>query len=137
MFPNHAFGLKSNAQNGFSEILKDADLTQMTSKKVRIELEKQFDCKLVSRKAEIDKMVVDFINDNEKDEEEDEEEEEKDEPAPKKKKKKAESSEEESEEEISSDEDKPRKRRAAAASAKKAPKKKADGRGKGNDILVY
>lgn len=117
-----------------SDILKDADLENMTSKKVRLQLESDFDCKLVSRKKEIDKMVVDYINSKDKDEEEDDEDDEP-EPSPPKKKKKADTSEE-SEEEISSDEDKPRKRRAAAP-PKKAPRKKAEGSGKGMILFVY
>ncbi|KAL5285057.1 hypothetical protein ACFFRR_007036 [Megaselia abdita] len=112
----------------FPDILKNADLENMTSKKVRLELETEFDCKLISRKKEIDKMVVDFINSRAEDEEDDEEPE----PTPPpKKKKKAATSEEESQEEISSDEDKPRKRRAAKKEPKKAPRKKAEGSGKG------
>lgn len=101
----------------------------MTSKKVRLELEKQFDCKLVSRKKEIDKMVVDFVNAQEG---EGESEDEDDEPlSPKKKKKKADTTEEE----VSSDEDKPRKRRAAAP-PKKTPRKKAE-KGKGMFHIHY
>lgn len=113
-----------------ADILKDADLETMTSKKVRLQLEKDFDCKLISRKTEIDKMVVDFINSQEKDDSQDEEEEAKP-PAPKKKKKAATSESEE----ISSDEDKPRKRRAAAP-PKKTPRKKAEG-GSGKGMVRF
>lgn len=119
--------------NMFLDILKDADLENMTSKKVRLQLEGEFDCKLISRKKEIDKMVVDYINSKEKDDEDEEEEDEPEpSPPPKKKKKKA----SESEEEISSDEDKPRKRRAAAP-PKKAPRKKAEGSGKGIYCFLF
>lgn len=43
-------------------ILKDADLNTMSAKKVRLQLEGKFDCKLFDRKDEIDAMVMDFVN---------------------------------------------------------------------------
>lgn len=118
------------------EILKDANLESMTTKKVRLQMEKDFDCKFVSRKKEIDNMVVEYINSKVKVEEEDEEEDSDDEPiaSPPKKQKRKKSDTSESEEEISSDDDKPRKKRAAAP-AKKAPRKKAEGSGKGRSCI--
>lgn len=46
----------------FSDILKDADLTDMSSKKVRNQIEQKLDCDLLSRKKEIDDLVMDFVN---------------------------------------------------------------------------
>lgn len=63
----------------FIAILQDADLSKTSVKKVRQELEKKLGCKLISRKEEIDSMVMEFIENKKKgddDEEEDEEEEE-------------------------------------------------------------
>ncbi|XP_037029340.1 upstream activation factor subunit spp27 [Bradysia coprophila] len=44
------------------EILKDADLTDMSSKKVRTQIEQKLNCDLLSRKKEIDNMVMDYVN---------------------------------------------------------------------------
>lgn len=53
-------------------ILKDADLQSMSSKKVRLQLEEKLNCDLLSRKKEIDELVLSCIN-PEGDEDEEEE----------------------------------------------------------------
>lgn len=42
----------------FADILKDADLTKITSKLVRCRLEEHFKCSLTSRRDEIDQMIM-------------------------------------------------------------------------------
>lgn len=49
-------------------ILQKADLTQMSAKKVRVQLEEKLSCSLINRKKEIDTLVMEFVNaKNEKD----------------------------------------------------------------------
>lgn len=73
----------------FKAILKDADLTSTSAKKVRQELEEKLETNLQSRKKEIDDLVMEFVSskdkkkgkkvekaESEEEEEEDEEEEE-------------------------------------------------------------
>lgn len=57
-------------------ILDGADLSTTTSKKVRQELETKLDAKLLSRKKEIDELVMAYVNSkkNSKHSEEEEEE---------------------------------------------------------------
>lgn len=58
-------------------ILENADLTQMSAKKVRVQLEEKLSCDLTARKKEIDSLVMDFVNaKNEKDAKSDSESEE-------------------------------------------------------------
>ncbi|XP_037939017.1 upstream activation factor subunit spp27-like [Teleopsis dalmanni] len=45
-----------------SEILKTADLSVMSTKKIREQVEKKLSCSLVSRKKEFDNIVLDLIN---------------------------------------------------------------------------
>ena len=49
----------------FSEILKGADLSVLTAKKVRLQLQKKLDCDLLSRKEEIDTLTMKFVNEQE------------------------------------------------------------------------
>lgn len=44
------------------DILKDADLTTMSSKKVRLQLSEKYGCDLQSRKEEIDQMIMELIS---------------------------------------------------------------------------
>uniref|UniRef100_A0A0K8TKD0 Putative rna polymerase i transcription factor subunit spp27 n=1 Tax=Tabanus bromius TaxID=304241 RepID=A0A0K8TKD0_TABBR len=132
------------------EILKNADLTTTTAKAVRQQLQKQLNCDLLSRKKEIDNLVMDFVNNYHKSEEEDgeeeasaesEEEEEKPKKASKrsaaspksksaKKKKKAGSDEDDDDD--GSDEDYVSKERSAKKTKKtRAPAKGGKGRGTG------
>lgn len=65
----------------FTAILKGADLSSTSAKKVRQELEDKLSVKLQSRKKEIDDLVMEFVSakQNEEEGEEDEEEEEEEE----------------------------------------------------------
>ncbi|XP_013099277.1 uncharacterized protein LOC106081677 [Stomoxys calcitrans] len=95
-------------------VLKKADLSVVSAKKVREQVEKKLDCSLLNRKKEFDKIVMDFINSQQDDEEsEEEEEDEKEESAA-------------SEEEASSEEEKkkPAKKRPQPTQRKAAPPKK-------------
>merc|ERR1711894_548797 len=56
------------------DILKDADLSQLSSKKVRKQLEAKHGADMTNRKKDIDSMVMDFINRKEEEEKEDEKE---------------------------------------------------------------
>lgn len=46
----------------FSAILQKADLEKTSSKEVRAQLGKKLDCDFISRKAEIDKLVMEAVN---------------------------------------------------------------------------
>lgn len=48
--------------NFFSAILQNADLGKTSSKEVRTQLGKKLDCDFISRKAEIDKLVMEIVN---------------------------------------------------------------------------
>ena len=45
-----------------TSILKNSDLSAVSAKKVREQIEKKLKCSLLSRKKEFDKIVVDFVN---------------------------------------------------------------------------
>ncbi|CAD7084615.1 unnamed protein product [Hermetia illucens] len=81
---------KEQLQKEISDILKDADLASMSTKKVREQLEKTFKCDLNSRRQEIKEIVMDIVNSKESNEEDgsasESESEEEEEPAPKSKK---------------------------------------------------
>ncbi|KOB78108.1 Upstream activation factor subunit spp27 [Operophtera brumata] len=99
-------------------ILKKADLAKTSTKKVIQELEKKLDMQLRSRKDEIDKIVMDYINSMNSGEESEGEEE------------KAKSASD------SDSDDKPRKTRGSATRKKpiakaKAPKRAGGAKGKG------
>ncbi|CAH1104942.1 unnamed protein product [Psylliodes chrysocephalus] len=92
---------KEDLRKEIAAILKDADLSSTSAKKVRQELEEKLDANLQSRKKEIDDLVMEFVSskqdkkkgkgkgDSEEDEEEEEEdEEEEEEPSEDEKKKK-------------------------------------------------
>jgi len=144
---------KEDLRKEIAGILKGADLASTSAKKVRQELEEKLDCKLQSRKKEIDDLVMEFVSskkgkkgesedeDPEEDEvEEDEEEEESEEdkkkkrgstgkkPAAKKAKKASEddSASEQSEGE-SEEEYSPKKATKPAKTRKLPPKKKKAG----------
>ncbi|XP_075224640.1 upstream activation factor subunit spp27 homolog Non2 isoform X1 [Lycorma delicatula] len=85
---------KEELKKEITAILKDADLTTMSAKKVRQQVEEKLDCDLSSRKKEIDDIVMQCLktsgkkggskkngkgDDDEDEEEEDEEEEEEEE----------------------------------------------------------
>lgn len=53
------------------EILKDADLSKTSARKVRQELERKLDCDLTDRKKEVDELVMEFINDRSDEDSED------------------------------------------------------------------
>ncbi|XP_075161054.1 upstream activation factor subunit spp27 homolog Non2 [Haematobia irritans] len=99
--------------NEIHAVLKKADLSVVSAKKVREQVERKLDCSLLNRKKEFDKIVMDFIN-SQQDDEESEEEDEKEESA---------ASEEE---DPSSEEEKkkPAKKRPQATQRKTAPPKK-------------
>lgn len=120
-------------------ILKNADLEQTSSKKVRQTLEKMFKCDFTDRRKEIDKMVMDYVNSIQNDDESEKSSDEEEAAAKKKsppkkvaKKRKANSdSEASSNNDDSGDEYKPEKPSARAKKAKKAEagaKKKGTGR---------
>ncbi|CAH1962150.1 unnamed protein product [Acanthoscelides obtectus] len=89
---------KEDLRKEIAAILKDADLSSTSAKKVRQELEEKLDANLQSRKKEIDDLVMEFVSskqdkkkkgkkaDSEEDEEEEEEEEEEESEDDKKKK---------------------------------------------------
>ncbi|XP_059610643.1 uncharacterized protein LOC132257663 [Phlebotomus argentipes] len=122
-------------------ILKDADLSVMSAKKVRQTLEEKLNCNLSARKKEVDELVMDFVNSKDNNdasgsEEEDESEEEAPKrgakrPPPTKKpvaKKRGGDSSDESEsggEEASDDDYKPQKN-SAKKGAPKGKRKKDD-----------
>lgn len=58
-------------------ILENADLTKTSSKEVRRQLENSFNCDLTQRKKEIDNLVMDYVESQDKESEDDESEEEK------------------------------------------------------------
>lgn len=109
----------------FAEILKDADLSKTSAKKVRQELEEKLQCDLTDRKKEIDGLVMDFINNQSSDEAEESEGEK---PAKRQSAKKAtpkrkkNDSDDDSEDGGSDDDYKPNK---GGSKAKTAKKKKA------------
>lgn len=119
-----------------SAILKNADLDNTSSKKIRQALEKMFKCDFTDRRKEIDKMVMDYVNSMQNDEESEQsssEEEEKKKSPPKKvaKKRKANSDSDASSNNDSGDDYKPEKPAPRAKKAKKAEagaKKKGTGR---------
>jgi upstream activation factor subunit UAF30 len=45
-----------------TDILKDADLSEMSAKKVRLQLEEKLSCDLSARKKEVDELVMEFVN---------------------------------------------------------------------------
>ncbi|KAF5288637.1 hypothetical protein FQA39_LY15332 [Lamprigera yunnana] len=108
-------------------ILKDADLASTSAKKVRQQLEEKLDANLLSRKKEIDTLVMDYVNskDNSKkkakrseSEDEDDENEEEDEDE-------AEDDEEASEDEKKGAKRAPVKKQTPAKKAKKASESEA------------
>jgi upstream activation factor subunit UAF30 len=73
---------KEELKKEIAAILKDGDLSSITSKKVRQDIEKKLDIDLSSRRKEVDELVMDYIekgkskkNGNVEDDEEEEEEE--------------------------------------------------------------
>lgn len=111
-------------------ILKDADLTEMSTKKVRTQIEKKLECNLLSRKKEIDEIVMSFVNEQANDAEDDSEEESEEEkpkkkaPAKPKPAKKAPTKRKKSESSAGSDEDSDAPR-TKSAKKEKAKKKKS------------
>ncbi|KAI8422904.1 hypothetical protein MSG28_014016 [Choristoneura fumiferana] len=141
---------KEELEKEIAKILKNADLANTSSKKVRQKLEKSFDCDLTEKRKIIDQLVMDYVNSKEDEgsEEEEEAEEEKKPPkraAPKAKKRKESSEEDDASGGSDSDEKPaPKKKRGkkkgsddedadwGKSKKEKTPKaKKAGGRGKG------
>ncbi|KAK9879904.1 hypothetical protein WA026_008405 [Henosepilachna vigintioctopunctata] len=102
---------KENLRKEIAAILKDADLSLTSAKKVRQELEEKLDCNLQSRKKEIDALVMQFVESKNKDVKEDDDDEGEEEAE----------DEEEDEEEEDSESDKKKKR--SSVGKKPAPKK--------------
>ncbi|XP_025834516.1 upstream activation factor subunit spp27 [Agrilus planipennis] len=96
---------KEDLRKEITAILKDADLDSTSTKKVRQQLETKLGANLLSRKKEIDTLVMEYVNSKEKKNDSED----------------GEGSEEE-EDEVSEDEKKGNKR---ASSGKKPPAKKA------------
>jgi len=140
---------KDELKKEIAAILKDADLSTISSKKVRQQIEEKLDIDLNPRKKEVDQLVMDFIekgkkngakaDDDDDDDEENEDEDEEDEAseeedkkpkrgAPKKaaaKRKKSSSDESEDQEESDEDDEySPKKKPAAKKAAKKGGRKK-------------
>lgn len=112
-------------------ILKTADLTVISAKKVREQIEKKLKCSLVSRKKEIDRIVMDFIDkqnddDDENDDNEDDEGSDENKSDENKSDEPVSASEEEpsSDEEDDEEEEKKPKKRPQPTTRKAAPKKK-------------
>ncbi|XP_067612690.1 uncharacterized protein Non2 isoform X2 [Eurosta solidaginis] len=53
---------KEDLKTEINAILKTADLSVVSAKKVREQVEKKLNCSLLSRKKEFDSIVMDFIN---------------------------------------------------------------------------
>ncbi|KAF5296642.1 hypothetical protein FQR65_LT10182 [Abscondita terminalis] len=112
-----------NTFENFSAILKNADLASTSAKKVRQQLEEKLDTNLLSRKKEIDTLVMEFVNskgtpkkkskkdESEEDDEENEEEED----------------EEAEEDEEGSEDEKKAKKRPSGGIKKPTPKKAKKG----------
>lgn len=97
-------------KNEIHAVLKKSDLSVVSAKKVREQVEKKLSCSLLTRKKEFDKIVMDFINSQQEEEDEDSD---KDEDGSA------------SEEEASSEEEKkPAKKRPQPTQRKAAPAKK-------------
>jgi len=90
-----------------SEILDAADLTSITAKKVRQELEAKLDTDLTDKKKEIDNLVLEILNEKQKGngKKESASEESEEDEAPKKKRAKKASSEDESDDEAAKKEE--------------------------------
>lgn len=58
---------KADLKKEIAAILKDADLTTMSAKKVREEIEDKLDCDLSSRKKEVDSLVMQCLKDKKSD----------------------------------------------------------------------
>lgn len=52
-------------------VLKDADLSTISAKRVREQVEAKLNCSLLSRKKEFDKIVMEVINEQQEEEDED------------------------------------------------------------------
>ncbi|EDV96473.1 upstream activation factor subunit spp27 [Drosophila grimshawi] len=55
-------------------VLKDADLSTISAKRVREQVESKLNCSLLSRKKEFDKIVMEVINEQQEDDDDDDEE---------------------------------------------------------------
>jgi len=137
---------KETLKKEIHDILKDADLSVLSAKKVRIQLQEKLKCDLLSRKDEIDAIVMDFVNsradseDNNSEEEEVEKSPVKRKAPPAKKpakKKKSNASGSDNDEDDARDGDysprksKGRRVKKEASETKKAPKEKGKGRATG------
>ncbi|KDR14042.1 upstream activation factor subunit spp27 [Zootermopsis nevadensis] len=118
---------KEELRKEITAILKDADLTTMSAKKVRQQIEEKLDVDLTDRKKEVDDLVMECLQEKQdgkgkdsgkkkKNKEKDEEDEEEDE---------EEEEEDEDEEEEEEEEEKPKPKRGGGATTKKPPAKKA------------
>ncbi|XP_026473232.1 upstream activation factor subunit spp27 [Ctenocephalides felis] len=101
---------KAELRKEINAILKDADLSSTSAKKVRQMLEEKLDCNLAARKKEIDGLVMDYVNEHVKNEDSEED---------------GTEEEEASEEDEASEEEVKEKKSKRAAPAKKKATKKA------------
>ncbi|XP_055379015.1 uncharacterized protein LOC129610444 [Condylostylus longicornis] len=138
---------KQTLKKEINDILKDADLSVLSAKKVRLQLQAKLGCDLISRKDEIDSIVMDFVNSEAKSEGEEENSEEEEEvkspvkrkappakKAAKKKKTNGSESDNDDDDDGSAEEYSPKKTRGGGGSRKKAGNgetKKGASKGKG------
>lgn len=100
-------------------ILENADLTKTSSKEVRRRLESNLNCDLTHRKKEIDNLVMDYVEEQDKDSDSDSTTEEEEEKPKRAVQRKASKKSKASEDSASDSDDKPKK---SAAKAKKSRK---------------
>ncbi|XP_049860732.1 uncharacterized protein LOC126354830 [Schistocerca gregaria] len=115
---------KDELRKEIAAILKDADLTSTSSKKVRQQIEEKLDVDLSDRKKEVDDLVMECLKEkqdgkkkNSKDEDEEEDEEE----------------EEEEEEDEEEEDEKPKAKRAAKKPTKRPKKGSSEESDEGSD----
>lgn len=106
------------------EILANADLSKTSSRQIRSSLETKFDCSLISRKAEIDKIVMDYVDQQNGSEEEESSDDDAPAPAPPTKSKKQKRAAKGSDSDADSD-DNHRTSKRTRTQEKPKPKKRA------------
>jgi len=114
---------KSKLKEEILKIVKGADLEKISSKKIRLEIQEKFGINLLERKKEVDQLVMEAIDDIEKEESDRDDEKDDDDESEG-------GQEDESEEE---EEKKKPVKRAAAPKPKKKPAKKRAKDGSGSD----
>ncbi|KAL7732649.1 hypothetical protein ACLKA6_013575 [Drosophila palustris] len=101
-------------------VLKDADLSTISAKRVREQVEAKLKCSLLSRKKEFDKIVMEVINEQQEEEDEDDDDGKDPDAAPQDD---SEASEEEEEEVASSSEEETKKKKKPAPKKRPQPTK--------------